>query len=375
MHAPNDTDVDALVERVRREPGRHHELIALLDENAPLYQGRGTVASGWIRAWLMAKFAEFGLPPEALPIVVEVLENDFEPRALAAAALASRGMVAPNGEVVTALITALRNLRGRDEPVDLATRDIALPTHPTTSASLEILAALRWQPAADVRTAEALEEIDGQWADTWNPQVRRAFADTVAALRTRRPATLDLVPALLPIQNQNIDPAPRVGTANALESVIVEDQSGARLPLREYLSRSVTVLAFFYTRCQNPNKCSATITKLAQLGRELVTTSPTTQIAAITYDPSYDLPGRLLRYGADRDLAFSDAVRMFRTVVGHADVQSFFALHVGYNGSMVNRHGIELFLVDADLTVSRSWSRVRWQVDDVAKAVKLPNCR
>jgi protein SCO1/2 len=369
MHAPNDIDVDAVVARAQREPGRRHELIALLDENAPLYQGRGAVASGWIRAWLMAKFAEVGLPAEALPVVVEVLENDLEPRGVAAAALASRGMVAPSAEIVAALVTALRNLRGRDEPVDLRTRDITLPTHPTTTAGLEILAALRWQPAADARTAEAIEEIDREWAGAWNPRVRRAFADTVVALRTRPPATLELLPALRSPQKPHIDSSARAGPADGLESVIVEDQSGVRLPLCKYLSRSATVVAFFYTRCQNPNKCSTTITKLAQLRRELTTTSPTTQIAAITYDPGYDLPERLLRYGVDRGLTFSTAVRMFRTVAGHTELQSFFALHVGYNGSMVNRHGIELFLVDANLTVSRTWSRVRWQVDDVVSAI------
>ena len=116
-------------------------------------------------------------------------------------------------------------------------------------------------------------------------------------------------------------------------------------------------------------KCSTTITKLTQMRRELTKTSPTTQIAAITYDPGYDLPERLLRYGADRGLTFSDTVHMFRTIVGQPELPSFFALHVGYNGSMVSRHGIELFLVDADLAVSRTWSRIRWQVDDVADAV------
>lgn len=369
MHAPNDIDVDAVVERVQREPARRHELIALLDENAPLYEGRGAVVSGWIRAWLMAKFGEVGLPPEALPLVVEVLENDLEPRAVAAAALASRGMVAPSAEIVAALLTALRNLRGRDEPVDLETRDITLPTRTTTTAGLEILAALRWQPAADARTAEAIEAIDHEWPDAWNPRVGRVLDDTVLALRTRTPATLELVPALLSPQKPYVHTALPVGTANNLESVIVEDQSGARLPLRQYLSRSETVVAFFYTRCQNPNKCSTTITKLAQLRRELTKTSPMTQIAALTYDPGYDLPERLLRYGADRGLKFSDTVRMFRTVVGQPELQSFFALHVGYNGSIVNRHGIELFLVDADLMVSRTWSRVRWQVNDVVDAI------
>jgi hypothetical protein len=101
----------------------------------------------------MAKFADIGLPPEALPMVLEVLHNDVEPRAIAAA---SRGTAAPNAQIMAALITALRNLRGRDESVELATREITTRARGTTTATLEILAALRWQPAADGRTADAL---------------------------------------------------------------------------------------------------------------------------------------------------------------------------------------------------------------------------
>jgi hypothetical protein len=59
---------------------------------------------------------------------------------------------------------------------------------------------------------------------------------------------------------------------------------------------------------------------------------------------------------------------MFRAVAGHEELRANFDLRVGYNGSMVNRHGIELFLVGADLELFRTWSRTNWQPDEVASA-------
>ena len=44
-----------------------------------------------------------------------------------------------------------------------------------------------------------------------------------------------------------------------------EDQDGRRLTFGECFVGAPTVAVFFYTRCTNPNKCSLTIAKLAQL--------------------------------------------------------------------------------------------------------------
>jgi cytochrome oxidase Cu insertion factor (SCO1/SenC/PrrC family) len=198
--------------------------------------------------------------------------------------------------------------------------------------------------------------------------VRRSFADTVAVLRRPRPSAVQLLSSAEPDAKPSDGLASQSGSPRSLESV-VEDQTGTTGLRRDYLSRSTTVVAFFYTRCQNPNKCSTTITKLAHLQRELATASPRTQVAAITYDPGYDSPDRLLRYGTDRGMLFSDGVRMFRTVTDHVQLQTFFGLRVGYNGSIINRHGIELFLVAADLGVPRTWARIQWQVNDVVSAV------
>ncbi len=134
----------------------------------------------------------------------------------------------------------------------------------------------------------------------------------------------------------------------------------------DFLTRAPTVVAFFYTRCDNPRKCSLTITSLGELCRDLGDRLGSVQVAAVTYDPGFDIPARLLRYGRDRGLPFGPAVRMFRTVAGWDLVRAHFGLRVGYTASVVNRHGIELFLLDNG-RVARTWARTRWAPADVAE--------
>src|SRR5262245_58843522 len=195
MDARSDIDVDAVVRRVQGEPARRGELVTLLAEEAPLYDGRSAAAASWIRGWLMAKFAEVGLPSEALPAVLEVLHNDQDPRSHAAAAVATRGVAAPDPQIVAALLSALRSLRGRDESVELHTPKPAPAASGSATAACEVLAAMRWQPAADAHTADVLDEIDREWPGAWSRRTQRAFAQTVASCRRRRPATLTLLPS------------------------------------------------------------------------------------------------------------------------------------------------------------------------------------
>ena len=155
-----------------------------------------------------------------------------------------------------------------------------------------------------------------------------------------------------------------------LRDVTVQDHEGHVLPLADYLGRADTVVAFFYTRCQNPNKCSLTITKLGDLQRRLDDLGiGYVQLAAITYDPGFDLPDRLAAYARARGMILNDAVRMLRAVEGHDQLRRFFGLRVGYNGSIVNQHGIELYLLDSELQIVRTWARVPWEVTDVTSAL------
>lgn len=42
---------------------------------------------------------------------------------------------------------------------------------------------------------------------------------------------------------------------------------------------------------------------------------------------------------------------------------------VGYNGSIVNQHGLELYLVDPGLRIEKTWARIPWEVGEVAKTL------
>jgi protein SCO1/2 len=54
---------------------------------------------------------------------------------------------------------------------------------------------------------------------------------------------------------------------SVLSRVVVEDQSEQRTPLLPLLRNRTSLIAFFYTRCMNPAKCSLTISRLAELTR------------------------------------------------------------------------------------------------------------
>ena len=70
------------------------------------------------------------------------------------------------------------------------------------------------------------------------------------------------------------------------------------------------------------------------------------QTAAITYDPEFDLPARLRAYGENRGVVFSPSARIFRTRGALAAVEDYFELGVSFGETLVNRHRIELFLLD-----------------------------
>ena len=131
-----------------------------------------------------------------------------------------------------------------------------------------------------------------------------------------------------------------------LRQVRIEDQAGDESTMAELLAGRPTVLAFFYTRCMNPARCSLTITRLAGLARS---SDESRNVVAMTYDPDYDSPERMRRYGADRGFPFGERARLVRATKGWPDVREMFRLRVGYGPVTVNEHARELYMVGDDL--------------------------
>lgn len=69
----------------------------------------------------------------------------------------------------------------------------------------------------------------------------------------------------------------------------------------------------------------------------------------MSYDPEFDAPFRLRRYGTERGFTFGESARFVRAVDGWQDVGPMLGLRVGYGPVTVNEHARELFRVTPNL--------------------------
>lgn len=141
--------------------------------------------------------------------------------------------------------------------------------------------------------------------------------------------------------------------------IVLENQDGRQAHLHDFTDGRPTLVAFFYTRCDNPLKCSLTITNLAAIQRQLMKESWGQSVAllAISYDSFYDLSYRIKNYGVSRGIVFNKNMQMFRAVPDINLVKDYFELGVNYTGEAVNRHVIELYILDKNGRIVKGFQR------------------
>lgn len=307
---------------------------------------------------MLAAFAEVGLPDGAIPFVLEELNAGREPSLVAAAARAASGAPQPDVALASALVAALERIHSRDNTVTFESLAPTWPVVAPTTATAEVLAALR---ALGPVAAHALDDLRAVMARVGHDtSTRRKVAALLRDLESQPPAAHCCGSHAAP---DRVGEAAQTAEPRAVDLALeLEDQDGAALTMAELLRERVTVVAFFYTRCENPDKCSATITRLA---RVQTLAGPRVGVAAITYDPGYDTPARLRAYGAARGIRSGPTARLVRCPRQHDALAQSFGLLVGYNGSVVNRHAIELHLVATNGRILATWARVPWDPDEV----------
>jgi protein SCO1/2 len=368
-----EAQVAATIDGLRRMPQRCDELVALLPEHAPLYDERTSAEVTRLRGWLLAAFADTGLPAAALPYALEALESGHMPYEVAGAAIAVRGMDGPAEGVVPYLLRALRNLGGADATVSFECYDPRWPfARPTTAAEevLRTIAALGATAASALAELERLVALPDYPAST--RAAMRAAMDAIRGARHDGGCACCVQPVARPADEDVALVAPVAQGVGGAPDVALEDQDGRPESFTGFFRGKPSVVAFFYTRCDNPYKCSLTVTKLASpqamlrdrgLGGAL-------RLAAITYDPDFDRPPRLKRYAGDRGLAFDDDTRCLRTTSGIGELWRHLDLHVNYGPSTVNRHQIEAYLLDANGAIASSFTRLQWEPDEVLAAAE-----
>ncbi len=314
------TDVEALVDAVRAEPSRRDELVALLGERHAIYAEQRAVTVVQKRGWVMAAFEHVGLPSAAIPFIVEELANGRDPYLLAAAAKAVRGASRPP-DVRAHIDAALERVRLFDDALSF---DRYAAVGATTTASDELRTTLRW---LDDRSADDCCVPH----DLGKRSLRRKTSDRLA--------------------------------------VEVEDQDGRTFDLRAHLIGRPTVVAFFYTRCDNPQKCSLTIQKLGDLQRRVRAAGLDVNIIAASYDASFDTPARLAAYARQRGFAPDERARVVRCTTGFDALSDFFELGVSRAGALVTRHRVELFVIDARGRLAIAFTRLEWDPAEVLSSL------
>ena len=86
---------------------------------------------------------------------------------------------------------------------------------------------------------------------------------------------------------------------NASDGTVVAPD-GKPVQLRELLDGRIAILSFIYTRCSDPRACmraSGVLSQLQQLSREDKSVASQLQLITLSFDPGYDTPEVMERYG------------------------------------------------------------------------------
>ncbi len=370
---PEET-IAELVDAVRQSPERRNLLVQLLPEQISLYEGRSANETIRMRGYILAAFEQAGLSDAALPYVLDELENGRDAYLVAGAAKALRGLDTPTSRVLPFLLKAVENIKYVDDVLTFECYKPRWPIKNYTTALREIFRTFGWLGAYAKSALPNLEALYEERSDEFSQPIRTDIENATKRIRSDGRAVhacCGAVPANPGLAVHVPQEVHRKGSFIA--NIELEDQDENTLTYGEFFRDKPSIVVFFYTRCNNPNKCSLTVTKLARLQKAIVEAQleGLLKTVAITYDPEYDLPPRLKAYGENRGVAFSDNDRILRTQTGFHELQEYFQLGVNFTGSTVNRHRIELFILDNRGEIAVTFTRLQWCIQEVLEQAKV----
>lgn len=370
--AHSEEEFAALVEALAAGPDPGARLTDLLREDHPFYDQRGAAATVRMRGWVLLALARAGISDAALLYVLEELDTGVDAYLVAAAARALRSYPSPSAALAPFVIRALTNNRFRDEPVSFEGYGEYARSSAGTSPVRELLTTLAWlgpRARGVLDEVESLRRRGSGLPRKLQPHVDRAVEAIREPDRAGAPPadTCCTLPGGLGHTLAWARGSRRGG--EPIEATAFEDHEGAPLTFTEFFRGHPSIVVFFYTRCDNPLKCSLTVTKLARVQQALQARGLADRIrtAAITYDPGFDLPERLRGYGQNRGLRLDADHRMLRATGGMDALRRHFTLGVNFIGSLVNRHRVEAYVLDAQGRLAASFERLHWDEEQVVE--------
>jgi protein SCO1/2 len=368
--AQSEAEFAALIDALADDPDRRGQLTELLREDHPLYDQRGAATTVRMRGWILLALARAGVSDAALLFVLEELDTGTDPYLVAAAARALRSYPSPSTAFAPFVLRALTNIRSRDDPVSFEGYGEYALSSTGTSPVRELLATLAWlgpHARGILSEVEALRGQPGGLARRLQAEIDRAVEAIRGGERIDHSGGDACCSLPSGLHHRRVWALGSRRGSQPIEATVFEGHDGAPITFGEFFRGHPSIVVFFYTRCDNPLKCSLTVTKLARVQRSLEARGLADQIhtAAITYDPAFDLPERLRRYGLNRGVRLDERHRMLRAVDGMDMLRRHFHLGVNFVESLVNRHRIEVYILDSAGRIAASFERIHWDEQEV----------
>jgi protein SCO1/2 len=363
--ALSETQFAALIDALAADPARYAQLTEMLREDHPIYHDRGAATVVRMRGWILLAMARVGVSDAALIFVLEELDTGVDAYLVAGAARALRSYSGPTQNLTPFLMRALSNIRYRDEPVSFENYGEYATSSTGTTAVRELLSTLAWLGRLAREALPELQTLRGE-RSAFSRKFRIDIDRALHAIRVDETGTQACC-AAPGLANMALRPLSSRGGAETIESLAFQDHRRDRITFKEFFHGQPSVVVFFYTRCDNPLKCSLTITKLARIQNLLAAQGFADRIrtGAITYDPAYDLPERLFVYGQDRGVHMSAEHRLLRATDGMEMLCSYFKLGVNFIESLVNRHRVEAYILDGEGRIAVSFERLHFDEQQV----------
>lgn len=335
-----------------------------LNERSPIYDRLARNEADQLRGYLLSRFADLGLAQEALPFIREELELGDSAYCAGGAARALAGLKEPPDWAAEALLCAAHRFMNADDTVVFSAKASERKGDATTTLT-EIFVAI----GRLGRDAGGILGALNTMAE--HPMTQGASV----ALDAARVQIASHVPTCCggTVQSQSDAALPSrpLDDPARLADTLMEDHQGRKARLGEVFDADVNVIAFFYTRCMNPAKCSATIETLSKLQHDLGDLAPRCRLGAISYEPAYDTPRRLSVYGGNRGIGPESAIRLLRPVDGIDPLKELLDLGVGFGETTINRHRSEVFLFDRNMQNVASIVRRKFTRDEALDLIRM----
>ncbi|HTI12878.1 MAG TPA: SCO family protein [Puia sp.] len=363
-HTPEES-IAAYISAGGSSAARRRQLTGWLPRQHVLYRGRSANEVVRIRGFLLQSFSQTGLPEKALPFVLEELESGRNAYLVAAAAIALRGLPAPRPALTSYLLKGIENIKSIDDAISFASYRPEWPLKEYTTALAELLKTLAWMGES---AKSALPALKALLQDTpLGDRPRRCLRQAIEEIEKEREypdesCCRELFPVSYLKRRR-----PGREIKRELPAIGLEDQDGQTVTYHSFFSGKPSVVVFFYTRCDNFNKCSLTMTRLGRLQKALEEAGlkGAVKTAAITYDPIFDRPFRLRSYATARGVTTDEDNRVFRAPSGTPVLLEYFGSEVNYIASVVNQHATELFVLDEKGAIRKSLVHLQWEIPAV----------